>query len=390
MWYYRNGDVMKTIGLICEYNPFHNGHLYHINKTKEMFPNSTLILVLSGNVTMRGELSVLNKWDKTEIALNHGIDLVVEIPFTHASQAADVFCYASVKLLSILNVDTIVFGSESDSIDNLKRCADIQLNNNKYEKLVSKYLSEGNNYPTSLSKALKDISGIDINTPNDILGLGYVKEIIKNSYNIEPITIKRTNDYHDEELTGSISSATSIRRALINNQPIKGTVPDTVLPLLTKNVFFLRDYYQYLKYKLISESDLTIYQTVDKDIISRINKYIEVSNTFDEFIDNIKTKYYTYNRLMRMCSHILFSYTKEEASTYSEISYIRVLGFTDTGKKHLNSIKKDLELPIITNYSNDKHGLLDIEMRVAKILGLLQGEEFVRQEYQNKPIHKKT
>ena len=379
---------VKTVGLICEYNPFHNGHLYHINKTKKLYPDSKLILVLSGNVTMRGELSCLDKWEKTEIALLHGIDLVVEIPFTHASQAADVFCYASVKLLSLLKVDTIVFGSEADSIDNLKKCAEIQLYDKDYEKLVSAYLSEGMNYPTSLSKALKEITGIDISTPNDILGLGYVKEIIKNNHDINPVTIKRTNDYHNEDLEGDISSATSIRKALINNKSIEGTVPDNVFPYLSKKIFFLGNYFFYLKYKILSDPDLTIYQTVDEDIVSRIYKYINQSNSLEEFIDNIKTRYYTFNRLMRMCSHILFSFTKEEASRSSEISYIRVLGFSDTGKKHLNAIKKDIDVPIISNYSNDKDNFLDIEMRVTKILGLLQGEDFVNREYKTKPIYK--
>ena len=107
------------IGIICEYNPFHNGHLYHINKIKELYPNSTLILVMSGNVTERGELSILNKWEKTEIALTHGIDLVIELPFVFSTQGADIFSYGAIKILKTLNVDTIVFGSESNNKEEL-------------------------------------------------------------------------------------------------------------------------------------------------------------------------------------------------------------------------------------------------------------------------------
>lgn len=378
---------MKTIGIICEYNPFHNGHLYHIKKIKELFPNSTIVLVMSGNVTERGELSILNKWEKTEISIHFGIDLVVELPFVYASQAADIFCYGSIKILSELCVDTIVFGSECDDIDKLKRCAEIQLYNQDYNILVKEYLSNGMNYPTALSKALKEISNIEINTPNDLLGLGYIKEIIKNNYNIEARTIKRTNDYHDININNTISSATSIRNAIINKKDIKNTVPSFVIPFLNKDVYFLKDYFSYIKYKIISEENLEIYQTVDSDIISRMKDSIISSNSLEEFIANIKTKYYTYNKLMRICSHILFSFTKEEANYYFDNPYIRILGFSEDGQKYLNKRKKEINIPIISNYSNDKEKLLYIELRVSKILSLLNKNIF-EEELKNKPIKK--
>lgn len=388
MCYYIIGGYVRNIGIICEYNPFHNGHLFHINKIKEMYPESNIILVLSGNVTERGELSILDKWDKTEIALHFGVDLVVELPFIQASQAADIFCYGAVKLLSLLKADTIVFGSETNDVERLKKCAHIQLYDKRYNDIVAQLLDKGMNYPTALSKALCEVSGINISSPNDLLGLGYVKEIMKNEYAIEPITIQRTNDYHAELITDFISSATSIRLALKNNNDIKNTVPQFVLPYLNKKVYFLADYFEFLKYKILSESDLTIYQTVDKDITSRINRYIVDSNTLEEFVNKIKTKYYTYNRLMRMCSHILFSLTKEEASAKHDISYIRLLGFSSKGKKHLNTIKKELDIPLITSYTNDKKGYLDIEMKITKTLGILKGKEFVDAEYKNQPIYK--
>lgn len=372
------------IGIICEYNPFHNGHLYHINKIKELYPDSTLILVMSGNVTERGELSILNKWEKTDIALYYGVDLVVELPYAQASQAADIFCYGAVKILSLLKVDKIVFGSEDNDTQKLIEAAQIQLNNSKYEETVKSLLDEGINYPTAMSKALELISNISITTPNDILGLGYVKEIVKNNYPIEPVTIKRTNNYHS--LTSG--SATSIRNKLINNEPINGLVPDYCLKYLDNKLYFLNDYFPFIKYKILSENNLEKYQTVDKDIILRMKEEIINSNTVDEFILKIKSKYYTYNRLMRMCSHILFSFTKEDADKHKEINYIRILGFNSNGRNYLNSIKKDLELPILTNYSNDHNNLLELEMRVTKILGILKGNEFIKQEYQNKPIIK--
>ena len=372
------------IGIICEYNPFHNGHLYHINKIKESYPNSTIILVMSGNVTERGELSILNKWEKTDIALNFGVNLIVELPYAQASQAADIFCYGAVKILSLLKVDKIIFGSEANDSKKLIEAANTQLNNTEYEKIVKSLLDEGLNYPTAMSKALEKACSISITTPNDILGLGYVKEILKNNYNIEPITIQRTNDYHALD----DCSATNIRHKLSKNEDIHDLVPEYCLKYLNKNLYTLKDYFPFLKYKILSDDNLEKYQTVDKDIVPRMKKAIINSNSLDEFISNIKSKHYTHNRLMRMCSHILFSFTKEEAKQYSEINYIRILGFNKIGRQYLNYIKKELDIPILTNYSNDNNNYLMLEMRVAKVLSILKGVDFINQEYQNQPIIK--
>ena len=354
------------IGLICEYNPFHNGHLYHINKIKEQYPEAELVLVMSGSVTERGDLSIINKWDKTDIALHFGIDLVIELPYSFASQSADLFCYGSIKLLNYLKVDKIVFGSENNNIEILKILADTQINNKEYDKKVQEYLELGFNYPTSLSKSLLDLTGYDIKEPNDILGIGYVREIIKNNYPIEPITIKRTNDYNSLSLDSEISSASGIREAIKNNINIEKFVPQYTLKFLD-NPIFIEDFYPYLKYKIITEiNELDKYQNVDNQIIPRIKKYIYQSHTLNELILNIKTKNYTYNKLKRMFVQILMSITKEELS--NNVEYIRVLGFNSKGKKILNSIKKNLEIPILTTY-DDKY--LNIEYRVTSVINLI-------------------
>lgn len=379
---------MKSVGIICEYNPFHNGHLYHIEKTKELFPDHTLILIMSGNVTERGELSILNKWEKTDIALHYGVDLVLELPFVYASQGADIFCYGALKILAEIGVEAIIFGSECNDVNILKNCAETQLYNKDYQLLVKDYLAAGLNYPTALSKALEKISNIAINTPNDILGLGYVKEIIQNNYNITPVTIKRTNDYHSTKIKGNISSATSIRNGIINNLDVSKSIPKYVEQFLRKKLFFLEDYFDFIKYRIVSEEDLFKYQTVDEDIVPRMKKYILESNSLEEFLLKVKTKYYTYNKLMRMCSHILFSFTKEEANFYVKNPYIRILGFSKNGQKYLNIIKKDINIPIISNYSNDKEKLLIIDIRLAKILSILKKDDFFIKEYTTKPIKK--
>ena len=224
---------MKSVGIICEYNPFHNGHLYHLQKVKEMFPNTPIVLILSGNFTQRGIPSLLDKWDKTEIALHYGVDLVIELPFSFATQSADIFAYGAIRLLSLLQVDYLVFGSESNNIDQLTKLVPV-VSSPKYHELVRSYQSQGNNYPTSLNLALKELSGTSLNTPNDLLGFSYIKEIAHQQANIIPFTIQRTNDFHGKELNQEISSATSIRKAIKDKVDISSCVPNITLNYLKK------------------------------------------------------------------------------------------------------------------------------------------------------------
>ena len=385
MCYSIYGDFMN-IGIICEYNPFHYGHLYHLNKIKEIYPNSNVILVMTGWITERGDLSLIDKFKKADIALNYGVDLVVELPFKFI-QSADYFAKGSIEILNKLGCDTIVFGSESNNVDELINLAKIQLNNKEYSNLVKKYVDEGINYPTALSKALKNVSGKVINTPNDLLGLSYVREIIKNNYNITPVTIKRTNNYNSKIIEGKITSATSIRELLKNNKSIKKYVPKYCHKYLN-NPIFIEDYFEYLKYKIISTKDLSIYQGVDTNIENRIKKYINNSNTLDELLKLVKTKRYTYNRLKRILTYILLSITKEDCSNLN-LEYIRILGFNSNGKNILNEIKKNIDIPLLTKY-NKKY--LNKDLNINTIISLSKKikdkKSFIEKEYKEKPIIK--
>ena len=349
-----------------------------------MYKDSTVILVMSGSFTERGDLSIINKWDKTDIALYYGIDLVVELPFIYASSSADIFAKGAIEILKELKVEKIVFGSEINDINILYKLADIQLNNKEYNKIIIKYLEEGFNYPASCGKALYNISNINLNTPNDVLGLCYIKEILKQKANIEAVSIKRTNDYNDRNLNNNITSATSIRYALKNNQDIKSYVPKYTYKYL-KNLFYLDDYFIFIKYKILT-SDITKYIDVDEKMKNRINKYINECKTLDDLILKIKCKNYSYNRIKRMLVHILVDLKKEDM-TYN--NYIRILGFNNKGKLYLNKIKKDIKLPLITNYS-DSLGLLNLDYKINCILALalpinLQ-KQFIENEKKRKII----
>lgn len=359
----------NMVGIIAEYNPFHNGHLYHLNKVKEMFPSETITLVLAGNFLNRGDISIINKWDKTKLALEYGVDLVIELPFVFATQAADIYAYGAINILDSLGCDYLVFGSECNDIELLNKVVDIQ-NTKDFKTKVSKYTKLGYNYPTSLSKVIEEYN-IQIKSPNDLLGISYIKEINKLNSKIKPITIKRTNEYHSLDLNSEIVSATSIRNALNNNLDISKYVPNKEY---IKNIS-LNDYFNILKHQVIID-DLTKYQDVDNNLNNLLKKHIMNCNSIDELILKVKSKNYTYNKIKRCLVHILCGMIKKEY----KVEYIRILGFNDKGIRYLNKIKKNTKYPILVKY--DK--LLDMELQVTKIYSLITKID-VEKEF-NKPI----
>ena len=375
----------KVVGIVAEYNPFHNGHLYQINKIREKYEDATIVVVCSSSFTQRGDTSILNKFDKAKVALNNGVNLVVELPYVYSTQSSDIFASAAIKILNYLKVDTICFGTERDSIDEIKKCADTQLNNPEYDKIVKEQLDLGINYPTALNKALKKLIGIEITEPNDLLALSYIKEIIKNKYNIEIFSIKRTNDFHDINSNEMIVSASNIKNKLINNIDIKDKVPSDVYEIL-KNIKFNNKYFEFLKYKINSESDLEKYLDVDEGLSSRIRNSIDKSNSLEELIQNIKTKRYTYNKISRMLNHILCSFTKDERDQVKTIEYIRILGFDEVGQKHLNSIKDDIDIKILNKFDTS-YKALEIEKRVSSIYSMIMSN-IMNKEIKNIPVKK--
>ena len=354
---------MQTIGIICEYNPFHNGHLYHLNYIKNKYKDAKILLVMSGDICQRGDLSIITKWDKTKLALENGIDIVIELPYFYATGAADYFALGAIKILNEFKVDKIIFGSETNDIDKLYDYAKYQLTD-EYNLKVKKYLDNGNTYAEAMASALDDKM---FNQPNDILGLCYIKEIIKNNYKIEAESIKRTNEYNELDLNNDIASATAIRKALKDNLDISKYVPNRSLKYI-KNID-LDNYFKYLLYRITNEKENIIkYHLVDDKIVTRIINGIENVNNFDELILNIKAKNYTYNYIKRVLINILLGITKEDIKNHKD--YIRLLGLSSKGKEYFNSIKKDIIIPIITAYTNDKENLLNINTKIIETLAL--------------------
>ena len=362
---------MNKVGIIAEYNPFHNGHLYHLNEAKRMFPESYFILILIGNFTQRGEISVINKWDKTSIALEYGYDLVVELPFLFATQAASIYAKGAIDILNYLNCDYLVFGSETNDVNLLKDLVNITHCNKEYEELVKKYTNEGLNYPTAQSKALQKISNVTIDKPNDVLALEYVRQIKNTNSNITPISIKRTNDYHEEDINKDITSATSIRKNINNTNLIKNAMPEDVIKYLN-NINYDK-YFELLKYQIISSNDLNEYIGVDEGIENKLKKVIFECNNINELILKVKSKRYSYNRIQRMLLHILCQNKKED--NILNINYIRVLGLNNNGKKILKD-SKNINIPIITKFKKEYEHLFKEDIKSSMIYSLITNYDY--------------
>ena len=363
----------------------HLGHLYQIKQVKKMYPDSVIVIVTNSCFTERGDISIVNKWEKTKVALDNNIDIVIELPFVYACQSADIFAKGAISLLNTLGITTLVFGSETADVDIFKKVADTQLFNKDYDKRVLDYLDKGINYPTAMSKALYDILGININKPNDLLAISYIKEIIKNSYNINCISLKRTNSYHSKDIDGKYINASLIREMILEGKDVSSYIVPNI------NYYYnlsLNKAFPFLKYQVMINK-LDNIQTVDEGIENRIKKYINSCNSWEELLHKIKTKRYTYNKINRMLLHILTNFTKEEASNIN-IDYLRVLGFSLEGQKYLNKIKKNINIPVITHYKKNISKVLDIEFRINSLYAyIVEDFKLINDEYSKKPIIKK-
>ena len=371
---------MNVIGIICEYNPFHNGHIYHINKIKEMYKDSIIILVLNGYFLERGEISVLSKEDKVKLVLDNGVNLVIELPFVYGTQSADIFAETSIKLLNELKVSKVIFGSESNNLQLLSNIVDYQLNDDNYNIKVKEFMDMGLNYPTAMAKAL-DIAE-NINNPNDLLAISYIKAIKKNNFNIEPISIKRTNDYHDTHSNDLIVSASNIRNKIKNNENISEFIPKNVINCIKK--INEEKLFELLKFKIVTEHDLSKYLTVDEGIENKLKKEILNVCTIKELIEKIKTKRYTYNKINRMLIHILIGLLKVDNKL--DIDYIKILGFNSAGRNYLNNIKKDLNISLCINL---KSKIYHYEILSSLIYDLITDSNTYDFEIKNKPVYKK-
>ncbi len=377
---------MKILGLIVEYNPFHHGHLYHLNKAKELLNPDLTIAVMSGHFVQRGEPAISDKWTRAQIAIKNGVDLVIELPFVYSVQSADYFAHGAIDILAKLKVTDIVFGSENGDINIFKDIAYTIKNNQKaYNNIVKEQMNLGLRYPDACNQALSLLMNKTVTTPNDLLGLAYVKEIIDHDYPIEMHCIKRTNDFHSLQIE-AISSASAIRHALKNKIDIKNQFCNYKE---YKEFYFLDDLYPYLRYKILTTNNQSLKQLhlVDEGIENLLKEKILVSNNMEQLITNLSSKRYTRSRIQRMLIHILMNNTKDQIINAMHLNYIRILKMNNNGQAYLNKIKKVCEYKLITNFSSYTHPALDLEFKATKLLSCLSinPNKLVELEYKSIP-----
>ena len=369
---------MKTLGIISEYNPFHNGHKYHIQAAREEFGADCIVSIMSGSFVQRGEAAIFDKWSRGEMALRGGVDLVIELPFVYSCQPAEIFSFGAINTLNNLGIiDGICFGSELGSSDALTEIARLLLNEPaEFSQLVKNYLSNGNTYPKSISLALGDYysdnEAIDASiweNPNNILGIEYIKSIMLLKSPIIPYTIKRiANQHNDITITQPIASATAIRQELKDfgmSQKLQTAIPQASYDILKANIIagkgpiFLEGYSDMLLYRLRTMTALQIseYISINEGLEHRIKKAADRSSCIEELIEAIKTKRYTRAFIQRLLCHIFIDLKWTESKAFKQPgtpSYCRVLGFNDIGKQLLKRINDNSQYPVINKVASFK------------------------------------
>ena len=401
---------MNAVGVIVEYNPFHNGHAFHIEEARKAANADIVIAVMSGNFLQRGEPALVSKWKRTEMALKAGVDIVFELPYVFATQQANTFASGAVSILEAAGCRFLCFGSESGQIDSFYETLSFLKNNDsRYQQQVKLHLEKGNSYPKASSLAFHDLhpdkSMIDLSKPNNILGYQYIKAAKEQNASIEALTVTRKNaDYHDPHFASeSIASATSIRKALfsLNGQldSVQQYVPESTYEGLVEykeQYGLFHDwelYWPLLKFRLVQtapEQLKSIYE-VEEGLENRILSASLESESFQQFMERLKTKRYTWTRLQRACLHILTNTLKEEMSMEEEkASYLRLLGMTTSGREYLNKHKADLALPMISRISSTKDQQLLLDIKASRVYAMgasgFAQKKLLEKEFKQPPI----
>ena len=360
---------MKTVGIICEYNPFHNGHMHHLQKAREIADGGIVIAILTGYFSMRGDISVINKYDKVKTAIDNGVDITIELPYLLGTQNADIFAYNSIYLLNKMGIDTIVSGSETNDLENIIKAYNISLND-EFQSEIKKQLKQGFSYRKSFSNSLEKYN-ISLNS-NDMLNLKYYEAIQKINPNIELKTIRRiNNNYNDKTLNETnIQSATSLRLA----ESIEGYVPKYINEIFTTKGFYdINKFSQTLKHFIISSNLSNIFMATE----GIENSFKENFSSIDELVVKLTSKRYTSSRIKRLISYILTNTTKDENFSISNLEP-RVTGFNEKGKEYLSKIKKTNKY--FTRLINGINSIYDKEIMISKIFTNIFDENFMKVE----------
>lgn len=400
---------MKTVGIVAEYNPFHNGHAYHIKKAKEITGADCAIIIMSGNFVQRGTPAILDKYTRTKMALLGGADLVLEIPTLYATSSAELFALGSVLTLEKLHhIDFLCFGSEEGKIEPFLESASFFLDESaSFKNNLSMFLKQGDSFPKARAKALnlEQFDGLTcqnnnnsedfLSLPNNILGIEYLKILKKYHSPITPVTVQRKNvHYHDKNLYHFFSSASAIREAMNQNQTEKAlsSIPDSCHDLIMEEYkksfpICLDDFSSHFYFLLQRETNsLSSFLDIKEELANRILKLKNPTLSITEFISVLKNKAFTYTAIQRGILHYLLNIEKElseEVKLDEIVYYARVLGMNKKGAAFLKEAKKTSEIPFIQRPARAYKVLsplgkqvFDIDLRAYELYQLIQYEKF--------------
>lgn len=399
---------MNIVGIVAEYNPFHNGHFFHLNKAKEAAKAEYSVAVVSSSFVQRGEPSIFTKWQRSEMAVRNGVDLVLELPVLYSSRSAYHFAFGSVYSLDKTNVIThLAFGSENPDLEELEKVSSFLAEECDEFKIALKgYLNKGLSFPSSREKAIKDFFPeitTDLNQPNIILGLNYLKVLKELKSRIQPLPIQRIGKYHGLTPVENIAGATLIRNLIKeNSNEYRKYLTDATSLVIDKalddgfNPAFLDKFNTQIMYLLRKSqpSDLTIFPGVTEGLENKIYNSLTETDNIEDLVNLVKSKRFTETRIKRIFTEILLDIKTDMEKQNPE--YIRILAFNEKGRDILRVMKEKSSLPIITKFadyyysqSGNAKSQLDLEIRATNIYAQIQRDKkfnAFNQDFINSPL----
>jgi predicted nucleotidyltransferase len=386
---------MKVLGIIAEYNPFHNGHKHHLEQAKALTESTHTVAVMSGHFLQRGEPALMDKWSRARSAVESGVDLVLELPFVYSCQSAETFAYGGVRILRDLNVvDVLAFGSETDDLDILMKVAtSLAYESTEFKTLLRKHLKDGRSFPKARELTLHELSdGLVLpRRSNDILGVEYLKWIIRLDASMKPVLIKRHKaDYHSTNTSGHIASATAIRNLVLSDpnfhQALAPLIPKATFEQIQKyllhNRFNRMEHYfdQLLADLLRTTPDaLRAYDEIKEGLEHKLLENVLKADSVKDLIHLTLSKRYTSTRIARILCHLLHGFQMVKNYTHSAdkdfTPYLRVLAFNQKGRTLLQAIQANSTSPIITNMGRSRKKL-DPQQRACLELDILSTNLF--------------
>ena len=361
---------MSVIGIVCEFNPFHNGHKHLINSVKTV--GDIVVCIMSGNFVQRGEPAIFPKDIRVKSAIVNGADIVLELPFLYATASAEIFASNAVKILNSFGCDKIAFGTENTTLSQLENAVEILLSDD-FDAKIKKYFESGVSYPQARQLAYEEyICDCDISSPNNILAIEYIRAIKKNNYNITPVTVNRVGaDYNDNFAIGEYASATHIRNRISENKDFRKYVPDNVFQIYKSTL----ENGEYLNVEKFNISALSILRSKAKissenanmaeGLENRIAAAIKTSQNLDEIYDKVKTKRFTHSRIRRAVLSCIMNVRNGDLQI--SVPYCRLLGFNTQISSKLGDLAKECDLPFVVNYSDILNLNSDNALRVFEL-----------------------